>query len=57
MESESFIMQKRSKDMNKKLLELLDSINSKKQEVKDLVAAGNLENAKKAKEELKNLQE
>lgn len=43
--------------MNKKLLELLDSINSKKQEVKDLVAAGNLENAKKAKEELKNLQE
>lgn len=43
--------------MNKKLLELLDSINSKKQEVKDLVTAGNLENAKKAKEELKNLQE
>ena len=43
--------------MNKKLLELLDSINNKKQEVKDLVAAGNLENAKKAKEELKNLQE
>ena len=43
--------------MNKKLLELLDSINNKKQEVKDLVAAGDLENAKKAKEELKNLQE
>lgn len=43
--------------MNKKLLELLDSINSKKQEVKDLVTAGDLENAKKAKEELKNLQE
>lgn len=43
--------------MNKKLLELLDSISNKKQEVKDLVAAGNLENAKKAKEELKNLQE
>lgn len=43
--------------MNKKLLELLDSISNKKQEVKDLVVAGNLENAKKAKEELKNLQE
>lgn len=43
--------------MYKKLLELLDSINSKKQEVKDLVTAGDLENAKKAKEELKNLQE
>lgn len=43
--------------MNKKLLELLDSINSKKQEVKDLVTAGDLENAKKAKEELKSLQE
>lgn len=43
--------------MNKKLLELLDSINNKKQEVKDLVTAGDLENAKKAKEELKNLQE
>ena len=43
--------------MNKKLLELLDSINNKKHEVKDLVAAGDLENAKKAKEELKNLQE
>lgn len=43
--------------MNKKLLELLDSINRKKQEVKDLVTAGDLENAKKAKEELKNLQE
>lgn len=43
--------------MNKKLLEMLDSINNKKQEVKDLVAAGDLENAKKAKEELKNLQE
>lgn len=57
MESESFYYAKRSKDMNKKLLELLDSINSKKQEVKDLVTAGDLENAKKAKEELKNLQE
>lgn len=43
--------------MNKKLLEMLDSINNKKQEVKDLVEAGDLENAKKAKEELKNLQE
>ena len=57
MESESFYYAKRSKDMKKKLLELLDSINSKKQEVKDLVTAGDLENAKKAKEELKNLQE
>ena len=43
--------------MNKKLLELLDKINGKKEEVKNLVDAGRLEDAKKAKEELKNLQE
>lgn len=43
--------------MNKKLLELLDSINAKKAEVKNLAEAGNLEEAKAAKEELKNLQE
>lgn len=39
--------------MNKKLLELLDSINAKKAEVKNLAEAGNLEEAKAAKEELK----
>ena len=42
--------------MNKKLLELLDKINAKKTEVKDLVDAGNLEDAQAAKDELKNLQ-
>ncbi len=42
--------------MNKKLLELLDSINAKKAEVKNLAEAGKLEEAKAAKEELKNLQ-
>ena len=48
---------KGEKHMNKKLLELLDKINGKKEEVKNLVDAGRLEDAKKAKEELKNLQE
>lgn len=43
--------------MNKKLLELLNSINAKKTEVKSLVEAGKLEEAKTAKEELKNLQD
>lgn len=43
--------------MNKKLLELLDSINEKKKEVRNLVGEGKLEEAKAAKEELKNLQE
>lgn len=43
--------------MNKKLLELLDSINEKKTEVRNLVGEGKLEEAKAAKEELKNLQE
>ena len=43
--------------MNKKLLELLDSINEKKKEVRKLVGEGKLEEAKAAKEELKNLQE
>lgn len=42
--------------MNKKLLELLDKINAKKEEVKNLVDAEKLEDAQAAKEELKNLQ-
>lgn len=43
--------------MNKKLLALLDSINYKKVEIKNLVDQGNLEKARAAKEELKNLQQ
>lgn len=43
--------------MNKKLLELLDAINKKKNEVRDLAEAGKLEEAKAAKEELKTLQD
>ncbi len=43
--------------MNKKLLELLNSINSKKSEVKNLVDAGKIDEAKAAKEELKALQD
>lgn len=43
--------------MNKKLLELLDSINAKKEEVRKLADEGKLEEAKKAKEELKTLQD
>ena len=43
--------------MNKKLLELLDSINTKKEEVKNLANEGKLEEAKNAKEELKALQD
>lgn len=43
--------------MNKKLLELLNSINEKKTEIKNLVDAGKIEEAKTAKEELKNLQD
>lgn len=43
--------------MNKKLLELLDSINEKKALVKNLVDAGNLADAKTVKDELKALQE
>ena len=42
--------------MNKKLLELLNSINTKKTEVKNLVESGKLEDAKNAKEELKTMQ-
>lgn len=42
--------------MSKELLALLDSINEKKVEVKDLVNADRLEEAKQAKEELKELQ-
>lgn len=43
--------------MNKKLLELLNSINDKKAEVKALVDAGQIAEAKTAKEELKELQD
>ncbi len=43
--------------MNKKLLELLDTINEKKQLIKNLVDSGKLEEAKQAKEELINLQQ
>lgn len=43
--------------MNKKLLELLDKINAKKTEVKNLVEAGKIAEAKAAKEELKTLQD
>lgn len=42
--------------MNKELRELLDKINAKKQEVKNLVAENKLEDAAKAKDELKDLQ-
>lgn len=43
--------------MNKKLLELLDSINEKKALVKNLVDEGKIEEAKTAKNELKELQD
>lgn len=43
--------------MNKKLLELLDSINEKKSLVKSLVDAGKIEEAKTAKAELKEMQD
>lgn len=43
--------------MNKKLLELLNSINEKKAEVKSLVEAGKIAEAKSAKEELKTMQD
>lgn len=42
--------------MSKILLDLLNKINKKKQEVKDLVAADKLEEAQEAKNELKKLQ-
>lgn len=42
--------------MNKKLLALLDKINEKKTEVQNLAESGRLEEAKAAKEELKNMQ-
>lgn len=42
--------------MNKELLELLNSINSKKQEVRDLVEKKKLEEAQTAKDELRDLQ-
>lgn len=43
--------------MNKKLLELLNAINEKKAQVKNLVDENKLEDAAKAKEELKELQQ
>lgn len=43
--------------MNKKLLELLDSINEKKAIVKNLVDEGKIEEAKTAKAELKEMQD
>ena len=43
--------------MNKELLKLLDSINQKKQQVQQLAAEAKLDEAKTAKEELKNLQD
>lgn len=43
--------------MNKKLLELLDKINGKKTEIRNFVDQGKIEEAKNAKEELKNLQD
>jgi len=42
--------------MNEALKKLLDSIKNKKQEVKDLCSAGKIEDARKAKDELKDLQ-
>lgn len=42
--------------MNEELKKLLDSIKNKKQEVKDLCKAGKIEDAAKAKEELKDMQ-
>ena len=43
--------------MNKELLDLLEKINAKKDEVKNLANEGKLEEAKKAKDELKELQD
>lgn len=57
MESESFyISKKERRNMNKRLLELLDKINAKKLEVKNLAEQGKLEEAKAAKQELQNMQ-
>ena len=42
--------------MNKELLELLDSINDKKADIKKLVEENKLDEAKKAKDELKEMQ-
>lgn len=43
--------------MNEELRKMLDSINAKKKEVQDLVKDNKIEEAKAAKEELKNMQE
>ena len=42
--------------MNEELKKMLDSIKAKKQEVRDLCKAGKIEDAAKAKDELKDLQ-
>ena len=42
--------------MPKELMELLDSIKAKKQEIRDLCAGNRIEDARNAKEELKELQ-
>ena len=42
--------------MNKELRELLDKINSQKDTIRSLVAENKLDEAKKAKEELKSMQ-
>ena len=55
MVSRSFCFGRRQR-MNKELLELLDSINDKKAEVKKLVEEDKLDEAKKAKDELKEMQ-
>ena len=43
--------------MSKEMRELLNKINAKKAEIKALVADGKIEDAKSAKEELKDMQE
>ena len=48
---------KERKEMNKKLLELLNQINEKKVTVTNLVADGKIDEARVAKEELKDLQD
>ncbi len=42
--------------MNEELKKMLDDIKAKKQEVRDLCKVGKIEDAKKAKDELKELQ-
>ena len=51
-----FLFLKGEKIVNKELLELLDQINKKKEQVRNYATEGKLEEAKKAKDELKELQ-